>query len=702
MESASGPNSLHLRGIVWFPFWWHGWKWICVEPRQGYAGYAIPPSFSLSLSLLSLSLSLSSLSLSLSLSPLSLSLLAHAQSCNHNKHFKFKLSYGIKLTAFVLRFPPRVLYAAGPVPPRQILRNTTQVWFWVDQVGHFAGFMGPALSCQRSFQEIAEFSLPAAPRKYKRNTHHDKFDTHFNEWCRNAALRNVLVATNICWTARSFGLREATVTPQITQCGYLGVKTGRNGSSSASGLANWSRGPCGTLTASSRARCWWKWPRPSLRTARGIGSRHATCRPQTATSGTRWLLGMVPGLLKAAGITAVMEARLTAVSSRKGKASISRSSGRSPRRRPMWKFLLGRLGASATKWCRRSWRVVELKQNLVEQLRNYPGVIRVSRKKQMRRSLSRVESLIWKRSFKRQGMQSRSLKSAWQREPRRMTRKGPGNQQSVRGSRGARRKEEASQEITIPWASSSQVLILKETEEEAEFISFVLKEAIQPRRSLVWRRRKWQWSWRQERSPGSRALWRWRSRWLQGGLWLGVGVFSGHPCRSKGREPDASGSVMFSTRRRGLGAWHRGCCWRCAGKALRGLWGRTQSAAGRPSLLHHRDDAQVGDLRPSASCAHSAWRWAFWPVKSQLKRQTWSPNAWRRWRSPPWTLTGAQPNFWSFSIQKEQDFWRGTGSSSSPGNFWTTSNGRGTTNGEAPRKAKPREIEKKEGTRARA
>ena len=65
----------------------------------------------------------------------------------------------------------------------------------------------------------------------------------------------------------------------------------------------------------------------------------------------------------------------------------------------------------------------------------------VSRKKQMRRSLSRVESLIWKRSFKRQGMQSRSLKSAWQREPRRMTRKGPGNQQSVRGRSHLQRAE---------------------------------------------------------------------------------------------------------------------------------------------------------------------------------------------------------------------------------------------------------------------
>ena len=167
----------------------------------------------------------------------------------------------------------------------------------------------------------------------------------------------------------------------------------------------------------------------------------ATCRPQTATSGGGWLLGMVPGLLKAAGITAVMEARLTAVSSRKGKASISRSSGRSPRRRQMWKFLLGRLGASATKWCRRSWRAVGLKQNLVEQLRNCPGVSRVSRKKQMRRSLSRVENLIWKRSFQRQGMQPRSLKSAWQREPRRMTRKRPGNQQSVRGRSHLQRAE---------------------------------------------------------------------------------------------------------------------------------------------------------------------------------------------------------------------------------------------------------------------
>ena len=109
MESASGPNSLHLRGIVWFPFWWHGWKWICVEPRQGYAGYAIPPSFSLSLSAHTLNLAIVT------------------NTSNSN-------SYGIKLTAFVLRFPPRVLYAAGPVPPRQILQNTTQVWIWVDQV----------------------------------------------------------------------------------------------------------------------------------------------------------------------------------------------------------------------------------------------------------------------------------------------------------------------------------------------------------------------------------------------------------------------------------------------------------------------------------------------------------------------------------------------------------------------------------------
>ena len=147
---------------------------------------------------------------------------------------------------------------------------------------------------------------------------------YFNEWCRNAALRNV--AANICWTA----LKGATVTPQITQCGYLGVKTMRNGTSCASGLANWSRGTCGTLTGSSRARCWLRSPRPSLRTARGIGSKVAMCRPQTATSGGGWPQEMVPGLQKAAGITAVMEVRQTAVSSRRGKASTSRSSGRSP------------------------------------------------------------------------------------------------------------------------------------------------------------------------------------------------------------------------------------------------------------------------------------------------------------------------------------------------------------------------------------
>ena len=62
---------------------------------------------------------------------------------------------------------------------------------------------------------------------------------------------------------------------------------------------------------------------------------------------------------------------------------------------------------------------------------------------------------------------------------------------------------------------------------------------------------------------------------------------------------------------------------------------------------------------PSASCAHSAWRWTFWPVKSQLKRETWSPSAWRRWRSPQWTLIVAQPNSWSSSIHKEQGAGRG-------------------------------------------
>jgi len=36
------------------------------------------------------------------------------------------------------------------------------------------------------------------------------------------------------------------------------------------------------------------------------------------------------------------------------------------------------------------------------------------------------------------------------------------------------------QEITIPWASSSPALILKETKEEAEFISFVFTEVVQP------------------------------------------------------------------------------------------------------------------------------------------------------------------------------------------------------------------------------
>ena len=170
------------------------------------------------------------------------------------------------------------------------------------------------------------------------------YNIYFNE-CRNAALRNV--ATNICWTA----LKGATVTPQITQCGYLGVKTTRNGTSCASGLANWSSGGAGLWREGAGHDAGWG-HRGRVYGQQGALVQIAMCRPQTATSGGGWPQEMVPGLQRAAGITAVMEVRQTAVSSRRGKASTSRSSGRSPRRSSMWKFPRGRLGASATRWCR--------------------------------------------------------------------------------------------------------------------------------------------------------------------------------------------------------------------------------------------------------------------------------------------------------------------------------------------------------------
>ena len=52
------------------------------------------------------------------------------------------------------------------------------------------------------------------------------------------------------------------------------------------------------MTASSRARCWWKSPRPSLRTARGIGSRRYV---QASDSHLRWWMTSGDGARLAKG-----------------------------------------------------------------------------------------------------------------------------------------------------------------------------------------------------------------------------------------------------------------------------------------------------------------------------------------------------------------------------------------------------------------